>query len=168
MKKIYLVVTALVLMVFILTAAPLMSQPAFAAKAKVLRLVVPSPPGDWPLTFMNEEFAKRFNARADGEYIIEVYAGGAVAKVPEYFDAIRIGAVEMACGPWGMFSFLDPRLGAIEVPFLFHTSPAASAACKELTPVYDKLLQEKFNAKGLALYNSGGIHLVSTKTHQNT
>ena len=45
------------------------SQPAYA-KAKVLRLVVPSPPGDWPLTYTNEELARRFNKRAEGKYVI--------------------------------------------------------------------------------------------------
>lgn len=63
---------------------------AFAQKKPVvLRLVVPSPADDWPLTFMNIELAKRFNAR-QGEYKIEVRAGGALAKLPEYFDAIRV------------------------------------------------------------------------------
>ena len=134
-------------------------------KPVVLRLVVPSPPGDWPLTFMNTELAKRFNGRAKGQYVIEAHPdpGGAIAKIPEYFDAVRIGSVEITCGPWGMFSFLDPRLGIIETPFLFSTSPAASAACKPLLPLYDQILQEKFNAKGLSLCNVGGVNLYSSK-----
>jgi TRAP-type C4-dicarboxylate transport system substrate-binding protein len=132
-------------------------------KPIVLRLVVPSPAGDWPLTTYNEDFAKKFNERAKGEYKIEVFAGGALAKLPEYFDSVRVGAVEIACAPWGMFTFLDARLGIIELPFLFVSSPAASSACKALLPLYDQILQEKFNAKALALYNSGGVNLYSTK-----
>ena len=34
-------------------------------KTVVLRLVVPSPAGDWPLTWICEDYAKRFNKRAD-------------------------------------------------------------------------------------------------------
>lgn len=132
-------------------------------KPVVLRLVVPSPVGDWPLTTANVELAKKFNERAKGEYKIEVHAGGALAKLPEYFDAVRVGAVEMACAPWGMFTNLDQRLGIIEAPFLFSTSPASSAAGKKLTALYDPILQEKFNAKGLALFNPGGVNLFSTK-----
>jgi TRAP-type C4-dicarboxylate transport system substrate-binding protein len=109
-------------------------------KPMVLRLVVPSPAGDWPLTFINEEFAKKFNERAKGEYKIEVFPGGALAKLPEYFDAVRVGAVEIACSPWGMFTFLDARLGIIETPFLFASSPAFSSACKPLLPLYDQML----------------------------
>jgi TRAP-type C4-dicarboxylate transport system substrate-binding protein len=76
---------------------------------------------------------------------------------------VRIGAVEMACAPWALFSFLDPRLGIIETPFLFQTTQGASAACKFLLPLYDEILQEKFNAKGLNLYNPGGMHVYSSK-----
>ncbi len=153
-----------VLVVVLLAVAVVTSGPAYAQKKPiVLRLVVPSPAGDWPLTTYNDEFAKKFNERAKGEYKIEVYPGGALAKLPEYFDAVRVGAVEIACAPWGMFTFLDPRLGIIELPFLFASSPAASSACKSLLPLYDQILQEKFNAKALALYNSGGVNLYSTK-----
>ena len=162
MKKRFVLLSMLALSFFLI--ATVMPGSAFAAKkAVVLRLVVPSPAGDWPLTFMNTELAKRFNERAKGEYKIEVYAGGALAKLPEYFDSVRVGAVEMACAPWGMFTNMDARLGIIETPFLFSSSPAASSACQFLLPLYDQILQKKFNAKGLGLYNSGGVNLVSTK-----
>jgi TRAP-type transport system periplasmic protein len=132
-------------------------------KPTILRLVVPSAAGDWPLTTYNDEFAKKFNERAKGQYKIEVFSGGALAKLPEYFDAVRVGAVEIACAPWGMFTNLDPRLGIIETPFLFASSPASSSACKPLLPLYDKILQEKFNAKALGLFNTGTVNLYSTK-----
>lgn len=130
-------------------------------KPVVLRLVVPSPAGDWPLTFMNEEMAKRFNAR-QADYRIEVHAGGALAKLPEYFDAIRVGAVEMACSPWPLFSFLEPRLGILEAPFLFNNNEAANQGIRACLPLYDEILQNRFNAKGLGLFNTGGLELWST------
>jgi TRAP-type C4-dicarboxylate transport system substrate-binding protein len=132
-------------------------------KPVVLRLVVPAPAGDWPLTWINDEFAKRFNERAKGEYKIEVFAGGALAKLPEYFDAVRVGAVEIACAPWGLFTSLDRRLGALETPFLFASSPGASSACKALLPLHDKILQEKFNAKALGLFNTGTVNIYAMK-----
>jgi TRAP-type C4-dicarboxylate transport system substrate-binding protein len=162
MKKKALLISIL-LIPFLITGVVIFDhQPAYG-KAKTLRLVVPSPPGDWPLTFVNEELAKKFNERAKGEYVMEVHAGGALAKLPEYFDAVRIGAVELACAPWGMFSFLDPRLGIKETPFLFTTSQGVSSACKPLLPLYDQILQEKFNAKALSMMNTGGLQLFSTK-----
>ena len=53
------------------------------------------------MTFKDLESAKKFNERAKGEYVIEVHAGGALVKLPEYFDAVRIGAVEIADAPYG-------------------------------------------------------------------
>ena len=163
MKKTSIVLIVLAIAVLLSGVFILGPQTAYAKKPVLLRLVVPSPPGDWPLTFCNEELARKFNERAKGEYVMEVHAGGALAKLPEYFDAVRIGAVELACAPWGFYAFVDPRLGIIETPFLFATSPAASAACESLLPLYDQILQEKFNAKGLSLMNVQGVNLFSTK-----
>jgi TRAP-type transport system periplasmic protein len=136
---------------------------AEAKKPVVLRLVIATPEGDWPQTYRDKEMAKRFNKRANGEYIIEVHAGGALAKLPEFFDAVRVGAVEMEFSNWGMFTFLDPRLGLLETPFLFNSNYATNAACRRLLPLYDKILQEKFNAKGLVMMNTGGLGLWSQK-----
>ena len=158
MKKRFVLLLVLILGFVLITTA--ISGTAFAEKK--LRLVTPAPAGDWPLAFLSFELAKRFNARVS-EYQIEVYAGGALAKLPEYFDAVRIGAVEMSCAPWAMFSNLDPRLGVIETPFLFVSSRAASSASMDLLPLYDQLLQKKFNAKGLSIFNPGGMNLFSTK-----
>ena len=136
---------------------------ADAKKPIVLRLVIATPEGDWPQTYRDKEMAKRFNKRAQGEYKIEVYAGGALAKLPEFFDAVRVGAVEMEFSNWGMFTFLDSRLGLLETPFLFNSNYATNAACKKMLPLYDKILQEKFKAKGLVMMNTGGLGLWSQK-----
>lgn len=132
-------------------------------KPITLRLVTPTPEGDYPQTYRDKELAKRFNERAKGEYMIEVYAGGALAKLPEYFDAVRVGAVDMAFSNWGMFSFLDRRLGLLELPFLFDNNYATNEACKHLLPLYDRIFQERFNAKGLGMMNTGGLNLFSTR-----
>jgi TRAP-type C4-dicarboxylate transport system substrate-binding protein len=161
MKKTFLLLmlTMAFFLVSVVTFDPAVAQ----KKPVVLRLVVPAPEGDWPLTYKDKEMAKRFNARAKGEYVIEVFAGGALAKVPEYFDAVRIGAVEMADVAWPIFTGADPRLGLLESPFLFNSKEASVAAAKSLLPLHDMILQEKFNAKALGLMNIDGLELESTK-----
>lgn len=161
MKRISLL-SVLVIPFFLISI--IISGTAMAQKKPVvLRLVVPAPAGDYPMTYKDLELAKRFNERAKGEYVMEVHAGGALAKLPEYFDAVRIGAVEIADAPWAMYENLDPRLGVIETPFLFDSMGAQNSALKEIELLYDQILQEKFNAKGFGLLNSGGIQLFSTK-----
>ena len=107
--------------------------------------------------------AKKFNERAQGEYKIEVFAGGALVKIPEYFDSLRIGAVEIGSVAWTIFAFLDPRLGIIETPFLFNNNEAATYAVKDLVPLYDDIFQKKFNSKALGLYAVGASEFLSTK-----
>jgi C4-dicarboxylate-binding protein DctP len=163
MKKRETWLVALLVVLALAVALGIPGGNAFAQKKPVvLRLVVPSPAGDRPLTTMNEDLAKRFNERTRGEYKMEVHAGGALAKLPEYFDAIRVGAIEMACAPWPVYSFLDPRFGVMEIPFLFNNNDAANYGVAASLPLYDKILQEKFNAKGLGFFNTGGLELWTT------
>ncbi len=161
MKQKWLVVLAAVALVAVVVMMP---GTSYAEKKPIiLRLVVPTPPNDYPLGQSLEEMAKKFNERVKGEYKIEVHAGGALAKMPEYFDAIRVGAVEMGSVGWTIFSFLDPRLGVIEAPFLFNNNDAANYAIKGILPLYDQLLQEKFNAKGLGLFAFTASEVVTTR-----
>jgi TRAP-type transport system periplasmic protein len=135
---------------------------AEAGKTKVIRLVVPAAAGD-PLTIKDEELAKRFNARVQGRYKIQVFPGESLARIPELFDAVRVGAIEMDDVAWGIYSGADPRLSLIETPFLFNNLEAGTAAAKRLLPLHDKILQERFNAKALGLIHFSGIELMTRK-----
>jgi TRAP-type C4-dicarboxylate transport system substrate-binding protein len=135
---------------------------AEAKKPVIIRLVVPSAAGD-PLTEKDEELARRFNMRVNGEYKIQVFPGESLAKIPEYFDAVRVGAIEMADAPWGVYAGLDPRLSLIETPFLFNNIEAGTAAAKRLLPLHDIVLQERFNAKALGLMHLSGMEVLSSK-----
>jgi TRAP-type C4-dicarboxylate transport system substrate-binding protein len=163
MKRNWCVVSVAMAALFAAVILAVPSDSFAQKKPVVLRLVVPTPPNDYPLGVSLEEMAKRFNQKARGEYKMEIHAGGALAKMPEYFDAIRVGAVEMGSVGWTIFSFLDPRLGVIEAPFLFNNNDAANYAIKGLLPLYDQLLQEKFNAKGLGLFAFTASEMIMTK-----
>ena len=142
----------------------MVTGPAVAAKKPVIiRLVIATPEGDWPQSYRDKEMAKRFIQRANGEYVIEVYAGGALAKLPEFFDAVRIGAVEMQASNWGMFSFMEPRLGLYEIPFLFNGNSATAAAAKKMLPLFQPILEQRFNARGLGAMSTGGLGIWSQK-----
>jgi TRAP-type C4-dicarboxylate transport system substrate-binding protein len=137
-----------------------------AKRTKIIRLVVPAAAGD-PLTEKDEELARRFNERVKGEYKIQVFPGESLAKIPEYFDAVRVGAIEMADVAWGVYVGHDPRLSLIETPFLFNNRKAGTAAASRLLPLHDEILQERFNAKALGLINFSGIELISSRPIKN-
>lgn len=152
-------VSFIVVMIIFLLAA---IGPVYGKGPIVLRLVVPTPTGDM-LTLKDQELADNFNRRANGEYEIRVYPGESIVRVPEYLDAVRVGAIEMADTAWGIYAGHDKRLGAMEMPFLFNNINASIEAAEKLLPIYDDLLSEKFNQKALALFAIGGMELISTR-----
>ncbi|MBN1905104.1 MAG: TRAP transporter substrate-binding protein DctP [Deltaproteobacteria bacterium] len=156
----------LFIFMMILIDSAFFPAPAKAGKTKVIRLVVPAAAGD-PLTVKDEELAKRFNARVNGQYKIQVFPGESLARIPEFFDAVRVGAIEMADVAWGIYAGADPRLSLIETPFLFNNIEAGTAAAKRLLPLHDKILQERFNAKALGLIHFSGIELITRKPVTN-
>jgi TRAP-type C4-dicarboxylate transport system substrate-binding protein len=138
------------------------TAPAYGKGPVILRLVVPTSAGDM-LTVKDQELADNFNRRTKGEYEIRVYPGESIVRVPEYLDAVRVGAIEMADTAWGIYAGHDKRLGAMEMPFLFNNIKASIAAAEKLLPIYDELLSEKFNQKALSLFAIGGMELISTR-----
>jgi TRAP-type transport system periplasmic protein len=157
------VVAACLAVVLAFVGASMGLSSSVSAKEITLRLAIPSPPDDKVLTHPVMDLAKRFNERAKGQYKIEVHAGGALVKIPEYFDAVRVGAIEMACIDWSIFGFLDPKLSAVSAPFLVDTLKGANHMTKRLLPLHDALFQEKFNAKALGMFSVDGLIVASSK-----
>jgi TRAP-type C4-dicarboxylate transport system substrate-binding protein len=110
-----------------------------------------------------QAFADRFNARAGSDYKIEYYPSEQMVKFPELLDAVRTGAAEMGVLTPNAYSFNDPKLGAVELPFLFNNVKANAYAAPLIEPIYGKILEEKFNQKLLCLHHYTGLELFSTK-----
>jgi len=158
-KKIILTLVVVVLMSGLILggcAEPKSEEPV------TLRLAVPWPPGDPPMVKC-EEMATRFNERAGGKATIEVHPAESLVKTQESMDAVRTGAVEMAGFPIGVFTSLDPRLAAAEVPFMYNGVKADAAAQEHLIPMYNEFLPDKFNQKILASFTCSGLEIASTK-----
>lgn len=129
----------------------------------VLRLPMGQPDND-PLVGPIQEMAKRFGARANGAYEIQVYTAASLISPLEALDACRAGTVEMASICYPIYAGADERLSIIELPFLFNNMDALSAAHnEELAALYDKTFSAKFNQKVLGLNHIGFTELIGTK-----
>jgi TRAP-type C4-dicarboxylate transport system substrate-binding protein len=157
--KVFFVCTIVFLLVSVVVCDDAMAQ----KKPVVLRLVTATPAKAPPVSEMLDNMAERFNERAKGEYKMEIHRGGALAKLPEFFDAVKFGTVEMAMSAWGIFANLDPRFGAMEIPFMTNSFDADAYAAPRYLPLYDQILQERFNAKALSLFATGGFDVFSTR-----
>jgi TRAP-type C4-dicarboxylate transport system substrate-binding protein len=64
---------------------------------------------------------------------------------------------------WGIYAGADPRLGAIEIPFLFTNVQAIAATQEACSELLNPVFEEKFNQTVLTSYTTGGFELISTR-----
>jgi TRAP-type transport system periplasmic protein len=126
-----------------------------------VRLAIPNPPGD-ELSLNAEKFAAAVTQRTQGAYKVRVFSGETMVKVPETYDAVRQGSVEMSVVGIGIFEGLHP--GLAEYPMSYDSIDANVAATKPLVELFSREIFEKFlNMKGLASYTTGAQELISKK-----
>lgn len=126
-----------------------------------IRLAIPNPPGD-ELTLNAEKFASAVNGKTGGAYQVRVFPGETMVKVPEMYDAVRQGSVEMSLVGMGIFEGLHP--GLAEYPMSYDSIEANAAAAKPLLELFSREIFEKFlNMKGLAAYTTGAQELISKR-----
>jgi TRAP-type C4-dicarboxylate transport system substrate-binding protein len=130
------------------------------SKAKVLRLAVPWPTGD-PVTNNIQEFVDKFNAQAGGQYVIELHPGGQLLALPDEFEALRSGGVEMAGWPVAVFGSVVPEFNLAELPFSVNSIEADAAYNVAMTPIYDKVLTADHNIKPVFNFTCQGLDIIS-------
>jgi TRAP-type C4-dicarboxylate transport system substrate-binding protein len=159
MRKLSILFSSMV--VIMLAGIFIVSSGISEAKGPVILKMASAAMG--PYTVEEKAFADRFNARAGDDYKIEYYPSEQMVKFPEILDAIRAGAAEMGALTPNAYSFNDPQLAAVELPFLFNNVKANAYAAPLIEPIYGKILEGKFNQKLLCLHHYTGLELFSTK-----
>ncbi|MBN1567654.1 MAG: TRAP transporter substrate-binding protein DctP [Acidobacteria bacterium] len=135
---------------------------ASAVKTKLIRMTTPVPPGD-DLSKMCQEGMDRFNARVNGAYKMQMFAGGQLASLPESLDAIRTGAIEGGVIPIAAFSGTAPEFGLAELPFLYNNGEANAYAVIRLNDIFSDILQEKADQRSLGCIYVGTLNFLSAK-----
>jgi TRAP-type C4-dicarboxylate transport system substrate-binding protein len=158
MKKILLLFVAVAIISMSLGA--LVSCSDEPEETVVLRLAVPWPIGD-PVTNNVQEFLDKFNAQADGKYVIELHPGESLVATNDSMDALRTGSVEMAGWPIGIYGNLDPVFSCAELPFVVNSVEGDAALTVEMLPLYDEVMTEKFNTKPIFAFTCLGIDMMS-------
>ena len=110
------------------------------------------------------DFAEAFNARCGPAYTIEYFPAESKLAFPELLDGVRTGAADMAAITPNFNSFDEPKLGAVEMPFLLNNLDAHRYAVPQLLPLYAEILENQFNQKLLCLHNYTGMALISTRS----
>jgi TRAP-type C4-dicarboxylate transport system substrate-binding protein len=110
-----------------------------------------------------QAFCDAVNARIGPAYKIEYYPAGQMLSFPEILDGVRTGAAEMGAVTPSFHASDEPRLGAVELPFLLNNNDAHRSAVPGLKPLYGEILEGKFNQKLLNLHNYMGMALICKK-----
>jgi TRAP-type C4-dicarboxylate transport system substrate-binding protein len=97
---------------------------------------------------------------------MEVHPAETLCKMPEAFDAVGTGSVDMASFPYSMNGGVAKEFGAFDLPFMFDNSRAIAAATEDIEDTYSKMMEEQFNQKILFSFCCGGCDLVTTKPVQ--
>jgi TRAP-type C4-dicarboxylate transport system substrate-binding protein len=108
-------------------------------------------------------FAEAFNDRCGPDYTIEYFPAESKLAFPELLDGVRTGAADIGAVTPNFNSFDEPKLGAVEIPFLFNNLDAHRYAVPGLEPLYGEILENQFNQKLLCLHNYTGMALISTR-----
>jgi TRAP-type C4-dicarboxylate transport system substrate-binding protein len=166
MKRLYVLLSVSVMILLVISLVISCTTPSKAPappkEPVILRMVMEPPPED-PQIVEAEAMAERFYERTGGEYQIKIYTGGTLLKTTEYLDGVRTEAVEMTGIGWGIFAGADPRLGALETPFLFNNVQAMASIQEACSELFDPVFKKKFNQKVLTSYTTGGFELISTR-----
>lgn len=134
------------------------SSSSKSPRVVTIRLAIPNPPGD-ELTRNAEKFADAVTQRTGGAYEVRVFPGETMVKVPETYDAVRQGSVEMSVVGIGIFEGL--HRGLAEYPMSYDSIEANVAAAQPLLELFSREIFEKFlNMKGLAAYTTGAQELI--------
>lgn len=135
------------------TAAP-------TGDAKVLRMAVPWPVGDPVTDNFQKNFIDKFNA-AQTQYKIELHPAGSLLAMPDQFEAVRTGGVEIAGWPTAVFGSIVPEFMLAELPFAVNSIEADAEFNVMMTPIYDEVLIAKHNMKTVVNFTCQGLDIIS-------
>jgi TRAP-type C4-dicarboxylate transport system substrate-binding protein len=151
------------LVVIIIMSCALVACPSPKPQETVtLRMTIVQPPQD-VIAAECVNMADRFNERAGGAYVLEVYPAEQLAKYTETMDAVRTGAIEMANIGWGGFANSLFVLTAAEIPFMYDSVEANAEVARLLPEVLDEQFQTNLNIKPLACHHTGAIEVATNK-----
>ncbi|MBA7579009.1 Solute-binding protein [subsurface metagenome] len=112
---------------------------------------------------VEQAFVDAFNERCGPDYTIVYYGAEGMLSFMEIFDGVRTGVADMGAITPNFHAFDEPKLGAVELPFLFNNLDAHIDAVPALALLYGEILEEQFNQKLLCCHNYTGMELISTK-----
>ncbi len=148
-----------------LTVSLLMVSPpaaSLAADSIVLKLGYSSPTAN-PWHVCAEKFSAYVKDKTGGKVTVDLFPAEVLGSDKQMAESIKMGTLDMHIAPQGVVAFYEPKMAALELPFLFD-SPEKVAALLE-GPMGEELAAG-LPAKGirvLAYWENGLRHTTNSK-----
>ena len=133
-----------------------------AADKIVLKLGYSSPTAN-PWHACAEKFAQYVNEKTGGKVTVDLFPAEVLGSDKQMAESIKMGTLDMHIAPQGVVAFYEPKMAALELPFLFD-SPEKVAALLD-GPMGDEFAAD-LPAKGirvLAYWENGLRHTTNSK-----
>ncbi len=138
------------------------SMASQAADKIVLKLGYSSPTTN-PWHYCAEQLAQYVKDETDGQVRIDLFPAEMIGSDKQMAEMIKLGTLDMQICPQGVVAIYEPKLAALELPFLFDSNEAVA---KILDGPMGEELAEGLPAKGirvLAYWENGLRHITNNK-----
>jgi tripartite ATP-independent transporter DctP family solute receptor len=110
-----------------------------------------------------EKFASLVEEKSDGRITIEIFPARALGDDRELLEQVMNNTLDIGVISGPVFSAYTPIIDTLQLPFLLNTyeKELAALTSPEMQDLLDSL--DKFNLKGLAVFEGGMRHLASAK-----
>jgi tripartite ATP-independent transporter DctP family solute receptor len=125
-----------------------------ANKKMTLKLGFSSPESN-PWYICAEEMAKEVNEKTDGNITIQLFPSEILGSDKQMAEMIKMNTLDMQIAPQGVVANYEPKLAALELPFLFDSNEAVATLLDG--PMGDELAKDlpKKGIRILAYWENG-------------
>jgi tripartite ATP-independent transporter DctP family solute receptor len=125
-----------------------------ANKKMTLKLGFSSPESN-PWYICAEEMAKEVNEKTDGNITIELFPSEILGSDKQMAEMVKMNTLDMQIAPQGVVANYEPKLAALELPFLFDSNEAVAKLLDG--PMGDELAKDlpKKGIRVLAYWENG-------------
>ncbi len=97
-----------------------------------------------------------------------MHPGGALYAMPDEFDAVTTGGVELVGFPVAVFGSIVPEFNIAELPFAINSIEADCEFNKVMRDFYNEFLPEEYNMRAVLGFTLQGVDIVSANKHIKT
>lgn len=141
--------------------------PAHAQEKIELKLSHVVPSSHWHHNEFLEPWGKELERRTNGKVVVRLFpVTSPLGNIANQLDQVRAGVTDIAHGVAGVPRGRMPRVGIVEMPFLFDSADAATRTLWSMAPKYFREDFQGLKLLAIHAHSPGGIHTREKKVER--